>query len=129
MVNRFLCLTLFVDSERMCARLGTGFRAGGAHTDLAYGLANTVILLVSSALAAIASQAARWPSLGRFSLPTWLANTSMLTLLASLAIFFALLFVPLLEKPEQQNCLAMLVFVSILWATEVRIQIHGYDVS
>lgn len=44
-----------------------GFRTGGDHTDLAYGLTNTLILLVSSALAAIASQAARWPSLGRFS--------------------------------------------------------------
>ncbi|KAM4066919.1 SPX domain-containing protein [Hirsutella rhossiliensis] len=56
--------------------------------------------------------------LGRLSLPTWLANGSMLTLIASIAIFLAILFVPILEKPEQQNCLALLVFVSILWATE-----------
>jgi hypothetical protein len=30
-----------------------------------------------------------------------------------------LLFIPILENPEQQNCLALLVFVSLLWATEV----------
>ena len=60
--------------------------------------------------------------LGRLSVPAWLANTSMFTLLLSLAIFFILLFVPILERLEQQNCLAMLVFVSLLWATEVSSQ-------
>ena len=30
-----------------------------------------------------------------------------------------LLSVDIMKKPEQQNCLAMLVFVSLLWATEV----------
>lgn len=55
---------------------------------------------------------------GHLSLPTWLANSSMLTLLVSTGIFFALLFIPILSKPEQQNCLAMLVYVSLLWATE-----------
>lgn len=57
--------------------------------------------------------------LGRFNLPLWLFNGSMYTLLGSIIIFFLLLFLPILEKPEQQNCLALLVFVSILWATEV----------
>ncbi|KFH48204.1 putative transporter-like protein [Hapsidospora chrysogenum ATCC 11550] len=56
--------------------------------------------------------------LGRLYLPIWLANTSMLTLLGSIAIFFVILFVPIMEMPEQQNCLALLVFVSLLWATE-----------
>lgn len=65
--------------------------------------------------------------LGRFVLPTWLANGSMLTLVASIAIFLAILFVPTLEKPEQQNCLALLVFVSILWATEVRARCRPID--
>jgi hypothetical protein len=27
--------------------------------------------------------------------------------------------VPIMEEPEQQNCLALVVFVSLLWATEV----------
>ncbi|PFH60152.1 hypothetical protein XA68_11394 [Ophiocordyceps unilateralis] len=56
--------------------------------------------------------------LGRLSLPLWLANGSIPTLFISIAIFLALLFIPILQKTEQQNCLAMLVFVSILWATE-----------
>ena len=55
---------------------------------------------------------------GRLSLPAWLASTSMFTLAISVAVFFLLLFLPILHHPEQQNCLAMLVFVSILWATE-----------
>ena len=59
--------------------------------------------------------------LGRFSLPPWLANTTVLTLLASVAIFLIILFVPMMEKSEQQNCLALLVFVSLLWATEVSV--------
>lgn len=56
---------------------------------------------------------------GRLSVPSWLANTSMFTLLASIAVFFLLLYLPIMEKPEQQNCLALLAFVSLLWATEV----------
>ncbi|KAL3963778.1 hypothetical protein ACCO45_000782 [Purpureocillium lilacinum] len=56
--------------------------------------------------------------LGRLSLPAWLASGSMLTLFISFAVFFTILFVPMMKKAEQQNCLAMLVFVSMLWATE-----------
>lgn len=44
-----------------------GFLAAGAKTDLRFGLANTVVLLVSSAAVAAAAASARWPSLGRFS--------------------------------------------------------------
>jgi len=44
-----------------------GFLAAGAKTDLRFGLANTVVLLVSSAAVAIAATSARWPALGRFS--------------------------------------------------------------
>ncbi len=55
---------------------------------------------------------------GRISVPLWLANSAMLTLLTIIGVFFAILFVPIMEKPEQQNCLALLVFVSLLWATE-----------
>lgn len=56
---------------------------------------------------------------GRVEVPAWLASTSMVTLVIAIAVFFLLLFLPIMKKPEQQNCLAMLVFVSILWATEV----------
>ena len=57
--------------------------------------------------------------IGRFVCPTWLLGSTMLTLLAVVAVFFVLLFVPIMERSEQQNCLALLVFVSLLWATEV----------
>jgi phosphate transporter len=56
---------------------------------------------------------------GRFRCPTWLFSSTMLTLIIIVAVFFILLFLPIMKKPEQQNCLAMLAFVSLLWATEV----------
>jgi phosphate transporter len=56
---------------------------------------------------------------GRFRCPVWLFSSTMTTLIIIIAIFFVLLYVPIMEEPEQQNCLAMLAFVSLLWATEV----------
>jgi phosphate transporter len=56
---------------------------------------------------------------GRFRCPTWLFSSTMFKLLAIIAIFLILLYVPIMKKVEQQNCLAMLAFVSLLWATEV----------
>ncbi|KAI0381660.1 SPX domain-containing protein [Hypomontagnella monticulosa] len=55
---------------------------------------------------------------GRFTCPTWLFGSTMFTLLGILAIFLILIIVPIMDQPEQQNCLAMLVCVSLLWATE-----------
>lgn len=53
------------------------------------------------------------------ALPAWLVSGSMVTLVALVGLFFALLYAPILpDEPAQQNCLAMLVFVSLLWATE-----------
>lgn len=57
--------------------------------------------------------------MGRFRYPTWLLSPSMFVLLSILIVFFILLYVQIMEKVEQQNCLAMLVFISLLWATEV----------
>lgn len=57
---------------------------------------------------------------GRMHFPLWLCSLSFGTLILSLAVFGALLSVRIMDTPEQQNCLAMLVLVSILWATEVR---------
>jgi phosphate transporter len=59
--------------------------------------------------------------LGRCGIPEWLFSLSFSTLLIIVAIFITLLSVPIMNIREQQNCLAMLVFVSLLWATEVRI--------
>ncbi|KAL9093419.1 MAG: hypothetical protein Q9159_000273 [Coniocarpon cinnabarinum] len=55
---------------------------------------------------------------GRFSCPSFLLNPSVYSLVAAFAVFAVLMAVPILQLPEQQNCLAMTVFVSILWATE-----------
>jgi phosphate transporter len=56
---------------------------------------------------------------GRYRCPTWLFSSTFFTLLAIIALFVVMLTVPIMERPEQQNCLAMLIFVSLLWATEV----------
>ncbi|TGZ80999.1 SPX domain-containing protein [Ascodesmis nigricans] len=56
---------------------------------------------------------------GRFEVPIWLFSTGFFTLGIILAVFIALINIPIFETPEQQNCFAMLVFVSLLWATEV----------
>jgi phosphate transporter len=56
---------------------------------------------------------------GRFRCPMWLLSSTMYTLILIIAIFVILLQVPIMKETEQQNCLAMLVFVSLLWATEV----------
>lgn len=57
--------------------------------------------------------------LGRCRVPEWLFSLSFLSLVGMVILFGILLSVPIMEKPEQQNCLAMVVFVSLLWATEV----------
>lgn len=59
--------------------------------------------------------------IGKYRCPAWLLSTQFWTGVFILAIFVVLLVVPIMEKPEQQNCLAMVIFVSLLWATEVRI--------
>ncbi|KAK4461153.1 SPX domain-containing protein [Cladorrhinum samala] len=56
--------------------------------------------------------------LGTVTCPTWLFSSTMFTLIFIFALFIALILVPILEKPEQQNCLAIVVLASLLWATE-----------
>lgn len=51
--------------------------------------------------------------------PHWLFSANMATLVVCLIIFMILLITPTFKSVEQANCLAMLVFVSLLWATEV----------
>ncbi|EPQ62235.1 Bgt-5277 [Blumeria graminis f. sp. tritici] len=55
---------------------------------------------------------------GRLYLPQVLMNSSFLFLIAIVLIFIILLRLPMNLQIEEQNCLAMLVFVSLLWATE-----------
>ncbi|KAJ5713873.1 uncharacterized protein N7483_011054 [Penicillium malachiteum] len=56
--------------------------------------------------------------LGRIQFPLWFCSLSFGTLVLSFAVFGALLSLRIMETTEQQNCLAMLVLVSILWSTE-----------
>lgn len=57
--------------------------------------------------------------IGKFTCPRWLFSSTFFTLLGIIAVFMVLLMVPIMKQEEQQNCLALLVFVSLLWATEV----------
>ncbi|KAI9733593.1 MAG: low-affinity phosphate transporter [Cirrosporium novae-zelandiae] len=57
--------------------------------------------------------------IGKYRCPSWLFSSTMCTLIGIMAVFVVLLNVKIMETPEQQNCLAMLIFVSMLWATEV----------
>ena len=56
---------------------------------------------------------------GRYRCPKWLFSSTFFALLAILMVFLVLLYLPIMKKPEQQNCLVLLIFVSLLWATEV----------
>jgi phosphate transporter len=56
---------------------------------------------------------------GTFYVPTWLFSTGFFILMFIIIIFAVLLQVKVFNTPEQNNCFAMLVFVSLLWATEV----------
>lgn len=62
--------------------------------------------------------------LGRYNCPRWLFSSTFFTLMGIIIVFIVLLVVPIMRKPEQQNCLALLVFVSLLWATEVKTRLH-----
>jgi phosphate transporter len=61
---------------------------------------------------------------GKYRCPKFLVSASFWMLIVVVAIFAVLLVVPTMDKPEQQNCLAIVVFVSLLWATEVRKHPH-----
>lgn len=56
---------------------------------------------------------------GTVTCPSWLFSGNFFVLLGCLSIFVLLLTMPIMKSEVQQNCLAMLVFVSLLWATEV----------
>ncbi|KAG0131044.1 putative plasma membrane phosphate transporter Pho87 [Tuber indicum] len=56
---------------------------------------------------------------GKIKYSAWVFSGGFFVLVALLLVFTVLLLVPMFPSPEQQNCLAMLVFVSLLWATEV----------
>lgn len=59
------------------------------------------------------------PLLGSVTLPGWLVSWNSILLIFNLAVFALLLSFGTLAQDEQSNCLALLVFVSLMWATEV----------
>ncbi|KIH93511.1 phosphate transporter [Sporothrix brasiliensis 5110] len=96
---------------------GFGFMAAGG--DDAKDAAGNLLLQGDEERQAAPTRRIRTPFGRVITLPAWLLSSTMLTLLAIVGIFFVLLYSPILPgEPEQQNCLAMLVFVSLLWATE-----------
>lgn len=58
---------------------------------------------------------------GRFYLPSWLTSQVVAGVLAIL-LFGGILNADWFDRVEEQNCLALLVFVTIFWAMEVRLQ-------
>ncbi|PPJ60325.1 hypothetical protein CBER1_01271 [Cercospora berteroae] len=56
--------------------------------------------------------------IGKYRCPKFLVTGTFWVLCAIIAIFAVLLSVPIMDRPEQQNCLALVIFVSLLWATE-----------
>lgn len=65
--------------------------------------------------------------LGTTRCPKFLISGTFWVLVAVVAVFAVLLAVPIMDKPEQQNCLALVIFVSLLWATEVSIPDQRLD--
>ena len=57
--------------------------------------------------------------IGTYRCPEWLISPSFYTLVGAIAVLVVMLFVPIMKDPAEQNCLALVVFVSLLWATEV----------
>ncbi|EPS45285.1 hypothetical protein H072_734 [Dactylellina haptotyla CBS 200.50] len=57
--------------------------------------------------------------LGTVTCPRWLVSSNFFVLIIAVAIFLGLLSAPIFHEPEQRGCFAILVFASVLWATEV----------
>ncbi|EEB06033.1 membrane transporter [Schizosaccharomyces japonicus yFS275] len=57
--------------------------------------------------------------LGTVFLPSWLLSKNAFLLLMFFSMFAALLYFPVIGNPETNNCLALLLLVSLMWATEV----------
>lgn len=56
--------------------------------------------------------------LGRLRIPGWWSTKGFI-FFAALAILVTITQLPLFDRQEETNCLAMLIFCTILWATEV----------
>jgi phosphate transporter len=59
--------------------------------------------------------------------PAWLTAKTCILLLA-LGVLVAIVQIQPFERVEESNCLAMLIFCTILWATEVSVTVTARDV-
>ncbi|CAK7265957.1 low-affinity phosphate transporter [Sporothrix epigloea] len=99
--------------------IGGGFGLMAAGADDAKDPASSLLLQGDEERQAVPTRRIRTPFGRVIALPAWIVSSTMLTLVVVVGLFFVLLYAPILPgQPEQQNCLAMLVFVSLLWATE-----------
>jgi phosphate transporter len=62
---------------------------------------------------------------GRFYLPSWLTSQVVAGVLAML-LFGGLLNAQWFDRVEEQNCLALLAFVTLFWALEVSFRVSMY---
>lgn len=60
----------------------------------------------------------KYVQIGRFSVPSVLLSDTCFKLVFIGIIFLLILAVPVLKSPAQNNCLALVVGASLLWATE-----------
>jgi phosphate transporter len=103
--------------------IGVERRAYGAHIGLTGGplLGDEVEgkrLAGDEAVAVTVTKELRTPC-GTIHIPLWLFSPGFFILTFTIILFAVLLQIKIFDTPEQNNCFAMLVFVSLLWATEV----------
>ncbi|CAK7219368.1 low-affinity phosphate transporter [Sporothrix bragantina] len=118
-----------IERRAEAASLGRTLLGGGGGIGGGFGLmaagddgkdpASSLLLQGDEERQAVPTRRIRTPFGRVITLPAWIVSSTMLTLMVIVGIFFVLLYAPILPgQPEQQNCLAMLVLVSMLWATE-----------
>ncbi|WBW70568.1 phosphate (Pi) transmembrane transporter Plt1 [Schizosaccharomyces osmophilus] len=55
---------------------------------------------------------------GDLKIRRFFLNSTLLTIAVIFSLFIAILMYPIIDNKEQNNCMALLVLVSLLWATE-----------
>ena len=60
--------------------------------------------------------------LGSLHVPTWLSWNGIICVLAAIVLVVIIKVNPF-DRQEESNCLAMLIFCTLLWATEVSLRL------